>query len=200
MAGVDARAKVPAAEAPLAQGRLGGAARRRRQAADEPAAVELPAGGRALPPRSPRRPGCRSPRCWSAPGGCSTSGSSARSPRSSTPAPSGTPRCWSRRRWTRRTRSAPAAIVNSHPGRLPQLPAHPRLQPLVHDRHPARFRARPRADARGADARDRRLLDAPASDPHPVQDQHEPGDGEGHRGARRRRRVLAAPRAGGAAL
>ena len=27
------------------------------------------------------------------------------------------------------------------PRRLPQLPAHPRLQPLVHDRHPARLRA-----------------------------------------------------------
>ena len=30
------------------------------------------------------------------------------------------------------------------PRRLPQLPAHPRLQPLVHDRDAARLRARPR--------------------------------------------------------
>ena len=30
------------------------------------------------------------------------------------------------------------------PRRLPQLPAHPRVQPLVHDRHPARLRARAR--------------------------------------------------------
>ncbi len=30
-----------------------------------------------------------------------------------------------------------AKIINSHPGRLAQLPADPRVQPLVHDRHPA---------------------------------------------------------------
>ena len=37
-----------------------------------------------------------------------------------------------------------AKIINSHPGRLAQLPAHARVQPLVHDRDPARLRARPR--------------------------------------------------------
>ena len=45
-----------------------------------------------------------------------------------------------------------AQIVNAHPGVSPQLPAHPRLQPLVHDRHPARLEARARRNARGADA------------------------------------------------
>ena len=34
---------------------------------------------------------------------------------------------------------------------------------------------------------DRRRVDPPAADPDAVQDQHEPGDGEGHRGARRAR-------------
>ena len=34
------------------------------------------------------------------------------------------------------------------PGRLAQLPAHPRVQPLVHDRDRARLRARPRGHAR----------------------------------------------------
>ena len=43
-------------------------------------------------------------------------------------------------------------------------------------------------------------VDAGAADPDPVQDQHEPGDGEGHRGPRRRGRGGTAPRARRAAL
>ena len=46
-----------------------------------------------------------------------------------------------------------ANIINEHPGRLAQLPAQPRVQHLVHDRHRARFAARPGGDARGAGAR-----------------------------------------------
>ena len=52
----------------------------------------------------------------------------------------------------------------------------------------------------GADARDGRRVDAPAPHPDPVQDQHEPGDGEGHRGARRPGRGGAAARARAPAL
>ena len=47
---------------------------------------------------------------------------------------------------------------------------------------------------------DRRRVDARAADADPVQDQHEPGDGEGHRGAGRRGRGGATARARGAAL
>ena len=84
--------------------------------------------------------------------------------------------------------------------RLAQLPAHPRVQPLVHDRDPARLRARARGHARGAPAADRRRVDPPAADADAVQDQHEPGDGEGHRGARGGRRGGAAARARAPAL
>ena len=54
--------------------------------------------------------------------------------------------------------------------------------------------------AGGADGGDGRRVDARAADPDPVQDQHEPGDGEGHRGARRRGRGGTAARARAAAL
>ena len=39
----------------------------------------------------------------------------------------------------RATRIAPRQIINEHPGRLAQLPAQSRLQPLVHDRDRARL-------------------------------------------------------------
>ena len=38
-----------------------------------------------------------------------------------------------------------ANVINAHPGRLAQLPAQPRVQHLVHDRHRARLAARARA-------------------------------------------------------
>ena len=48
---------------------------------------------------------------------------------------------------------------------------------------------------------DRRRVDPPAADPDPVQDQHEPGDGGRHRGARRpAAEAVAAARARGPAL
>ena len=83
------------------------------------------------------------------------------------------------------------------PRRLPQLPAHARVQPLVHDRDPARLRAGPRGHARGAAGRHRRRVDPPAPHADAVQDQHEPGDGAGNRGAggRGRRRPAARARA-----
>ena len=86
------------------------------------------------------------------------------------------------------------------PGVSPQLPAHPRVQPLVHDRDPARLGAGPPGHAGRAAGADRRRVDPPAADAAPVQDQHEPGDGEGHRRAGRHRRGRAAARARGAAL
>ena len=93
-----------------------------------------------------------------------------------------------------------AAADGQRPSRrLAQLPAHPRLQPLVHDRHAARLRARPGRARSTADGGDRRRVDAPAADPDPVQDQHEPGDGEGaptpsrRRGRRRRPRASSRP-------
>ena len=93
-----------------------------------------------------------------------------------------------------------AAIVNSHPG-----VSHNYLR--THDFNLWFTIATPpdselglRRDARGADAGDRRRVDARAADPDPVQDQHEPGDGEGHRSARRGRRRLAPARARGPAL
>ena len=79
--------------------------RRDRQAADEPAPVELPARPRAVPAHR-RRGGSRARlRRSPGPSGCWTSGSSARSRRSSTPARSATSRCWSRPKSTPRTRS-----------------------------------------------------------------------------------------------
>ena len=78
-----------------------------------------------------------------------------------------------------------AAIVNSHPG-----VSHNYLR--THDFNLWFTIATPpdselglAGDPRGADAGDRRRVDAPAADPDPVQDQHEPGDGEGHRSPRR---------------
>ena len=100
-------------------------------------------------------------------------------------------------------RRQPAPRRQDHqlpPGRLPQLPARPRVQPLVHDRHAARLGARPGGDARGAPAADRRRVDPPAPDPDDVQDQHEPGDGGRHRRARRQGRGGPAARARAPAL
>ena len=93
-----------------------------------------------------------------------------------------------------------AKIINSHPGRLAQLPAHARVQPLVHDRDPARLRARAPGHARRPPAADRRRVDPPAADAEAVQDQHEPGDGEGHRGPGSGRRGGDAARARAPAL
>ena len=57
-----------------------------------------------------------------------------------------------------------AKIINSHPGVSPQLPAHPRVQPLVHDRDPARLGAGPPGHAGRAAGADRRRVDPPAPD------------------------------------
>ena len=114
---------------------------------------------------------------------CSTSGSSARSRRSSTRACSAT---LDARRRQGRPREPVARRQDRQLAsrRLAQLPARPRLQPLVHDRHRARLEARARGHARRARAADRRRVGAPAADAPAVQDPHGPRDGEGHRRAR----------------
>ena len=64
-----------------------------------------------------------------------------------------------RRRQGRRGVPAPGRAVHQHPpGRHAQLPAQPRLQPLVHARHRAGLQARPAGHAR----RDRSARPAPS--------------------------------------
>ena len=81
------------------------------------------------------------------------------------------------------------------PGRDPQLPAQPRLQPVVHDRDRAGLEARAAGDARRARRRDRRRVDPPAADAQALQDPHGPRDGGRHRRAVDRRRGGRAARA-----
>ena len=69
------------------------------------------------------------------------------------------------------------------PRRLAQLPAQPRVQHLVHDRHRARLAARPGWHARGAGASCRRRVGPPAAHAQAVQDPHGPRDGGRHRRA-----------------
>ena len=80
-----------------------------------------------------------------------------------------------------------AQVINAASRRLAQLPAQPRVQPVVHDRHRARLRARPGGHARGARARGGGRVGAPAADAEAVQDPHGPRDGGRHEGARERR-------------
>ena len=84
---------------------------------------------------------------------------------------------------------APRGAVHQHPPRRhAQLPARPRLQPLVHDRRRARLEAGPGRDARRHAAGDRRRVDPPAADAQAVQDPHGPRDGGRDRRALDRRR------------
>ena len=154
-----------------------------RQAADEPAAVELPARRPSRSRSSPARRSWRWTRSRRAPSACSTSGSSARSRRSSTPGRSATRRCWSPPRSTPRTPTAPPQIINSHPG-----VSHNYLR--THEFNLWFTIATPPDSELGLEgtlevlqARDRRRVDPPAADADAVQDQHEPGDGAGNRGA-----------------
>ena len=79
---------------------------------------------------------------------------------------------------------APRRAVHQHAsGRHAQLPARPRVQPVVHDRRRARLPARPRGDARRDGRAHRRGVDPPAADAEAVQDPHGPGDGGRHRRA-----------------
>ena len=84
-----------------------------------------------------------------------------------------------------------AQFINSHPGRDAQLPAQPRVQPLVHAGRGAGLRARTRRHARRDGGQDRRRVDPPAADPEAVQDPHGSRDGgrdgcaqDGRRGRR----------------
>src|SRR3954447_4798095 len=74
------------------------------------------------------------------------------------------------------------------PGRHPQLPAEPRVQPVVHGRRGAGLAARPPGHARRHGRAHRRGVDPSAAHHQALQDPHGPRDGEGHGRARRRRR------------
>ncbi len=80
------------------------------------------------------------------------------------------------------------AVHQLAPGRHAQLPAQPRLQPLVHARGRARLQARPGRHARRDRGQDRRRVDPPAADAEAVQDPHGPRDGGRHRRAHDGRR------------
>ena len=126
--------------------------------------------------------------------GCSTSASSARSRRSSTRACSAT--VDARGRQGRPGEPAPrGADRELPPRRVAQLPAQPRLQHVVHDRHRAGLDAGPAGHARRAGRPDRRRVDPPAAHAQAVQDPHEPGDGGRHQGPGRRRRGAGPDRA-----
>ena len=137
------------AEAPLAQGRRGGPARRDRQAADEPAPVELPAASRepfdAIAAKAELDPGevkTRTQRLLDE-----------RIIREITPIFDTRALGYSSMLVAAKVDSEnphrPAADHQLPPRRLAQLPAHPRVQPLVHDRDAAGFRARAGGDAGG---------------------------------------------------
>ena len=125
------------------QGRRRDPARRARQAAAQPDAGQLPARRRARTPEVARLAEVSEDEVlagWTAP--AATSASSARSRRSSTRACSATSRCSSPPRSTRSNPHRAGEADQLAPGRLAQLPAQPRVQPVVHDRRRARLEAR----------------------------------------------------------
>ena len=170
---------------PKLRSRAGGAAvplDADRPAADEPPAVELPARARAL--RSDRLRGRDRGRRGQ--GANPAAARRADHPRDHADLrhPGARLQLDAGRRQDRPRAPPPAGRDRQLPPRgLAQLPAHARVQPLVHDRHAARLRARPAGDAGGAAAADRSGVDSPAAHPDAVQDQHEPGDGRWHRRA-----------------
>ena len=88
------------------------------------------------------------------------------------------------------------AVHQLAPGRHAQLPAQPRVQPLVHARGRAGHEARPGRHARRDGGQDRRRVDPPAADAEAVQDPHGPRDGGRHRRAQDGRRGRRADGAG----
>ena len=140
LSGADAPTQAAAAEGPLAQRRRGGPARRRRQAPHEPAPVELRARSRAV--RGDRRRRglgvdevlSRTQRLLDQ-----------RIIREITPIFDTRALGYASMLVAAKVDDEqPAARRPDHqrpPRRLPQLPAHARVQPLVHDRDAARLRA-----------------------------------------------------------
>ena len=172
----------------LPQGRRGDPARRDRQAADEPAAVELPARPRALRPDRLGGGAATGRVHDAAPSACSTS----RIIREITPIFDTRALGYSSMLVAAKVDAEnphrAAEIINSHPG-----VSHNYLR--THEFNLWFTIATPPDSELGLEGtlevllrRDRRRVDAPAADPDPVQDQHEPGDGARHRGARRRGR------------
>ena len=93
-----------------------------------------------------------------------------------------------------------AGIINSHPGVSHNYLRTHEFNLWFTIATPPGLRARPPGDARSPAAPDRRRVDPPAADADPLQDQHEPRDGEGDGRARRARRGRAAARARAPAL
>ena len=168
----------------------------------EPDAGQLPDRAAPLRRASPTRPRCpRSEVLAPRPGGCSTSGSSARSRRSTTRARSATARCSSPRRSTPSTRGAPAKIINSHPGVSHNYLRNHEFNMwfTIAVEEDSKLGLQGTLDVlAGAD---RRRVDPPAADAQAVQDPHGPRDGGRHRGRSPRAGVAAgAGRARAAAL
>ena len=180
-------ASVSGAQGPQPQGRRRRPARRARQAAAQPDAGQLPA--RAAPVRARGRagrgargrgdaPGPAAARRAHHPPGHADLRHAGAGLRVDAGGRQGRPR-------------EPAPRRQDHqlaPGRVAQLPAQPRLQPVVHDRHRAGLEARPAGHAGRAQRAHRRRVGAPAAHAQAVQDPDGPGDGEGHADLAARRR------------
>ena len=196
MAGV----RSAAAEGPLAQGRRRDPARRDRQAADEPAAVELPARRRAL--RGARRRGRARPR--RADGPHRSACVDERIIREITPIfdtrALGYDSMLVAAKVDAENPHRAAKIINSHPGVSHNYLRTHEFNLWFTIATPPDSELGLAGHARGPAAAHRRRVDPPAADAEAVQDQHEPGDGEGHRGPRRGRRGGAAARARAPAL
>ncbi|CAA9499733.1 MAG: Siroheme decarboxylase AhbA, alternate heme biosynthesis pathway / Siroheme decarboxylase AhbB, alternate heme biosynthesis pathway, partial [uncultured Solirubrobacteraceae bacterium] len=183
-----------ATQGPLAQGRRGDPARRRRQAGHEPHAGLVPARAAAVRPRGAARGdlrggGPQARRAPDRPPDHPPGHADLRHPRARL-------RLHARRRQGRPGVPAPRREVHQHaPGRHAQLPAQPRLQPVVHARRREGLEARAGRHARGHGARDGGRVDPPAPDAQALQDPHGPRDGEGHRRPLRGRRGQGAARA-----
>ena len=151
--------------------------------------AERPAAGRTAVRRARRddRPARR--RCWSASTRCAASTSSGQisgdlrhpPPRLRVEPRRGALAARAHRRDGRR--------LQRPPGRHAQLPARPRLRPLVHDRRAAQLAARPRADRRPARATSRTSSRSAAARPALLQDRRRPRHGGGRNpGAKKERR------------
>ena len=162
-------------KAALAQRRRSDPARRARQTTSQLDAGQLPARAEALRQRRART------RRAGRHGSCSASQElldDAHHPRGHADLrharASATSRCSSPQALIAEHPHRAADVINEHPGRQPQLPAQPRVQPLVHDRHAAGLEARPRRHARHPRREVRRDQRPHAADAEALQDQHEP--------------------------
>ena len=187
LSGAGRAAQAASAEGALAPRRRGDPARRRRQAAHEPAPVELPARARAVRGRR------RAPRSWTVDEVLSRTQRllDERIIREITP-------IFDTRALGYASMLVAAKVDDEHPQRAAQIiNSHPGVSHNYLRTHefnlwftiatPPDSELGPRGHARGPPAADRRRVDPPAPDADPVQDQHEPGDGAGTPTRSRRR-------------